>query len=459
MLFTSDAFLIFLPIVFAAYWFAANGGARAQNVVVLLASYVFYGWLDWRLCVLLAVSSACAFVTGLWVDCSEKGKKLPVIVSLAVNLSVLGFFKYYNFFARSISSSFAAFGWSVDIPTLQLILPVGISFYSFMSISYTVDVYRGLIRATRSRDTFFAAMSFFPQLLAGPIGRMPEMLPQFEQKRVFDYETAVDGCRQMLWGFFMKIVIADGCAVLTDRLFIGYESFSGSVLLVGVFIYAVQIYADFAGYSNLAIGCGKLFGIRLRQNFAFPYFALNIADFWRRWHMSLTTWFRDYVYIPLGGSHCSKLKHIRNTFIVFMLSGLWHGANWTFVIWGFIHACLFLPLLLIGKRVKLGVFGWFLTFPSVALAWVFFRAPDLKSAIGYLSALFSPSLFTMPHQYLSMLPWAVSLMVIEWIQRKKEHALQIGAVPKVARWVIYLAVATLCVAYQKRNAEFIYFQF
>lgn len=368
MLFTSDSFLIFLPIAFALYWLSGRFGARLQNAVTLLASYVFYGWLDWRLCGLLALSTGCAYATGYWLGGLSKCRKLPVVVSLAVNLGVLGFFKYYNFFAGSIGSAFATFGWPIDIPTLQLVLPIGISFYSFMAISYTIDVYRGTIGAIRSPIVCFASMSFFPQLLAGPIGRMPELVPQFEKRRVFDYNLAVDGSLQMLWGFFVKMVVADGCAVLTDRMFLGYASYSGSVLLVGAFMYAVQIYADFSSYSNLAIGCGKLFGIRLRKNFACPYFATNISDFWRRWHMSLTSWFKDYVYIPLGGSHCSKLKQIRNTFVVFILSGLWHGANWTFVIWGFIHACLFLPLLLLGKRVKTGPFGWFLTFPSVMLA-------------------------------------------------------------------------------------------
>ena len=459
MLFTSDSFMVFLPIVFVIYWLAGRFGARSQNLVLLLANYVFYGWLDWRLCGLLALSTACAFATGLWLDGAVKHRKLPVLLSLAVNLGVLGFFKYYNFFAGSIGAAFSALGWPIDIPTLQLVLPIGISFYSFMSISYTIDVYRGTIGAVRSPVVFGASMSFFPQLLAGPIGRMRELVPQFEKGRVFDYNLAVDGSLQMLWGFFVKMVVADGCAGLTDRMFLGYASFPGSVLLVGAFMYTVQIYADFSSYSNLAIGCGKLFGIRLRQNFACPYFATNISDFWRRWHMSLTSWFKDYVYIPLGGSRCSKVKHIRNTFVVFVLSGLWHGANWTFVIWGFIHACLFLPLLLLGKRIKTGPFGWLLTFPSVMLAWVFFRAPDLNSALGYFSSMFSLSLLSIPRQYLSMLPWVIALLVIDWIQRKREHVLQFASLPRVIRWLICLVLATLCIAYQQRNAEFIYFQF
>lgn len=458
MLFSSNVFLAFLPVVFCAYWLSGRQGVKIQNACIIVASYVFYGWMDWRLCGLLALSAVCAFWSGRIIsDCGRK--RLAVGISLAVNLGILCFFKYYNFFAASLTDAFLLIGVRLDVPTLQIVLPIGISFYSFMSIAYTIDVSRGIVKPTRDPFSFFAYMSFFPQLLAGPIGRAPEMLPQFERVRTFDYDLAVDGCRQMLWGFFMKMVIADGCAVLTDRLFLRPASFAGSMLLIGAFMYAIQIYADFAGYSNLAIGCGKLFGVRLRQNFAFPYFATNIADFWRRWHMSLTTWFRDYVYIPLGGSRCSKLKCIRNTFVVFLLSGLWHGANWTFVIWGFVHACLFLPLLILGKRLSMGVAGWLLTFPAVVFAWVFFRAADFHAAMGYFGAMFSKTLFTLPRSYLSMLPWIAVLLVVDWIQRKKEHSLQIGCLPKVIRWMIYLTIAALCIAYQRREAEFIYFQF
>ena len=342
-------------------------------------------------------------------------------------------------------------------------LPIGISFYSFMAISYVVDVYRETIKSAREPIAFVSAMSFFPQLLAGPIGRMSEMLPQFELRRDFDYAMAVDGCRQMLWGFFKKIVIADGCATLTDRLFLEPSAFSGSVLAVGVFMYAVQIYADFSGYSDIAIGCGKLFGIKMIRNFAFPYFATNIADFWRRWHISLTTWFRDYVYIPLGGSRCSRMAHVRNIFIVFALSGLWHGANWTFVIWGLVHAFVFVPFLLVRRESGVSVLrtmsGWLVTMVCVMLAWVFFRANTLGAVGEYFSAMFSRSLFSFPNQYLSMLPWIMGALLVEWFQRTKEHALQIGNLPRFVRVPLYFVIATLCLAYQQRTGEFIYFQF
>ena len=446
---------------------------RLQNVLLIVASYVFYGWLDWRFCGLLALSTISAYILGGRIgevcDAISNKRKVWLAVGVAINLGVLGFFKYYNFFAESLTSLFSSIGLPADIPTLKLVLPIGISFYSFMAISYMVDVYRGTIKPAKEPIAFVSAMSFFPQLLAGPIGRMPQMLPQFELKRTFDYDLAADGCRQMLWGFFKKIVIADNCAVLTDRIFLGASAESGSILLLGAFIYAVQIYADFAGYSDMAIGCGKLFGIRLMRNFAFPYFATNIADFWRRWHISLTTWFRDYVYIPLGGNRCSKPKQIRNVFAVFLLSGLWHGANWTFVAWGAIHAFLFVPYVFLKKRGDGGVggimalirslLGWIMTMLAVMLAWVFFRADSISQASSYLSDLLSPSLFTLPSKYLSMLPWIVVCLVFEWFQRKHEHALQIASWPKLVRWLIYIVVAVVCLAYQQRTGEFIYFQF
>lgn len=462
MIFTSYTFILFLAIVFIGFWLARTA---ARNYVLTAAALVFYGWLDWRLCGLLAVSAGCAYLTGRWACSCPAKRKMALGVSLVVNLGMLVFFKYYNFFATAIAAAFKAIGCEIDAPTLKIILPIGISFYSFMSISYTVDVCRGLVPAETRLAPFFAYMTFFPQLLAGPIGRAKEMLPQFASVRDFDCGLAVDGCRQLLWGAFKKVVIADNCARLTASVALSVDVLDGSVLLLGAFIYAIQIYADFSGYSDIAIGVGKLFGIRLRKNFAFPYFASNIADFWRRWHMSLTTWFRDYVYIPLGGSRCSRVKCIRNTFVVFLLSGLWHGANWTYVIWGFVHACLFLPLLLGSrqgseKRSAWRAFvGWALTFSAVVVAWVFFSSPDIASALHYLSRMFSKSLFTIPRQYLSMLPWIAVCMGFEWVQRKNDHAMCVDRWPKAVRWCAYFTLAVLIVAYRQREAEFIYFQF
>lgn len=349
MLFSSTAFLIFLPIVFLEYWHVGRYGSILQNAFIGLVSLVFYGWTDIRLCGLLLISLSTAYYCALRI---AERRKCFLYIGVGFQLGLLAFFKYYNFFVGSMSKCFSLLGLTMDLPTLKIILPVGLSFYSFMAIAYMVDVHRQSVEPVRSPLLFFPCMSFFPQLLAGPIGRMPNLLPQFEKVRRFEYTMAVDGCRQMLWGYFKKLVIADGCAKLTDSIYANMQQVSGSVLLLGVFMYAIQIYADFSGYSDMAVGCGKLFGIRLQVNFRYPYFASDISDFWRRWHISLTTWFRDYLYIPMGGSHCSRWRQFRNTFVVFALSGLWHGANWTFVIWGILHAILFLPMIFLRQFVK-----------------------------------------------------------------------------------------------------------
>lgn len=376
---------------------------------------------------------------------------------------MLGVFKYYNFFIDSAMTILRMMGFEAHPSFLRLALPIGISFYTFQIIGYVVDVYCGRIPPCRNALAYFVSVSFFPKLATGPIEKGENIIPQFERARRFEYAMAVDGCRQMLWGLFMKIVIADQCGSLADRVFIGYESFSGSMRLLGAFLYTMQIYGDFSGYSDIAIGCAKLFGIRLSRNFAFPYFSRNVSEFWRRWHMTLMEWFKDYLYIPLGGSRCGKVKQLRNVAIVFLVSGLWHGANWTFVVWGAIHACLFIPVLLIKwSQFPLRLPYWLsvgLTFIVVMLAWVFFRSPDIHFATSYLSGIFSRSLFDLPHQYLSMLPWIATMLSIEWLQRKKEHAFDVCRLPKIARWASYLLLVGICVAYHQREAEFIYFQF
>lgn len=463
MIFNSLPFLVFLPIVFGLYWLPIRK-SWWQNVVVISASIFFYAYWDWRVLGLFVGSIAFTmFVARRIAKLAEMGggKKKWLIMAIVVLLSILGVFKYYNFFIDSLS-----FLPSTSNPHLNLILPLGISFYTFMCISYLVDAYKGVLFQP-STSTFnlnlstFAYLSFFPQIAAGPIGRGPEMLPQFSQARQFDNSLAVDGCRQFLWGLFKKVVIADGCAGLVARLYIGYNDFSGSMLLLGAFMYAVQIYCDFSGYSDMAIGVGKVLGIRLRKNFDYPYFATNISDFWRRWHMSLTTWFRDYVYIPLGGSRCILPRVILNTWIVFLLSGLWHGAAWTFIAWGALHAAL-ISLFILWKRTGLkltGVVGWMLTMIGVVLAWVFFRAPSFEVALGYLEQLFSRSLFSLPSQYLSMLPWIVFMLGFEWLQRRHDHALARLTKWRGVNWVIYLVLTVICIAYQQRTGNFIYFQF
>lgn len=459
MLFNTLEFLIFLPIVFGLYWLPVKKDWW-QNAVVVGASLFFYAYWDWRVLGLFVGSILFTmFVARRIVKLRENrgGAKKWMVMAITSLLSVLGIFKYYNFFIDSLSTVVP----STSTFHLNLILPLGISFYTFMCISYLVDAYQGKLTTNHSALTTFAYLSFFPQIAAGPIGRGPEMLPQFAEARRFDNALAVDGCRQFLWGLFKKVVIADGCAGLVARLYIGYTDFSGSMLLLGAFMYAVQIYCDFSGYSDMAIGVGKVLGIRLRKNFDYPYFATNISDFWRRWHMSLTTWFRDYVYIPLGGSRCILPRVILNTWIVFILSGLWHGAAWTFIVWGAIHAAL-ISMFILWKRTNLKLpsfVGWILTMVGVVLAWVFFRAPSFEVALGYLGQLFSRSLFTLPRQYLSMMPWIAFMIGFEWLQRKQDHGLARLTKWRGVNWMVYMVLTVICIAYQQRTGNFIYFQF
>lgn len=356
---------------------------------------------------------------------------------------------------------------------MKIILPVGISFYTFQALSYSIDVYRGSIRPTRNIIAFFAYVSFFPQLVAGPIERATNLLPQFLSPRTFSYPHAVDGCRQMLWGFFKKMVVADTCAPLVNRIFGNYQHEPGSILLLGGVLFAFQIYGDFSGYSDIATGCGRLFGINLMRNFKYPYFSRDIAEFWRRWHVSLSTWFRDYLYIPMGGSRTTRAKTMRNILLMFGVSGLWHGANWTFIAWGVFNALLFCPLLIVGKNRKhLNEVAFNRLFPSllevvqmagtfflVVIGWVLFRSNTITEAVDYLARMASPSLFTFPKQYLSALPWIVILIIVEWFQRKHAHGLCLANFPRFSRWGIYAALTVVCLAHFNLAAEFIYFQF
>mgnify|MGYP000415625364 CR=1 FL=1 len=333
MIFNSIDFAIFLPIVFLLYWFVAQKNSRSQNTLIVLSSYVFYGWWDWRFLSLILFSTIIDFAVGqkLRTEKEQSKKKVLLWISILVNFGFLGFFKYYNFFAENFEDAFSLFGAEINSSSLNIILPVGISFYTFQTLSYTIDVYNGKLEPTKDFIAFSAFVSFFPQLVAGPIERATSLLPQFYKKREFDYSKAVDGLRQILWGLFKKIVIADNCATYANEIFSTYSDQPGSILLLGAIYFTFQIYGDFSGYSDIAIGTSKLFNINLKQNFALPYFSRDVAEFWRRWHISLSTWFRDYLYIPLGGSRVSKWKQLRNTLIIFTVSGFWHGANWTFV--------------------------------------------------------------------------------------------------------------------------------
>lgn len=481
MLFNSFEFAIFLPIVFLLYWFVFNRNLRLQNAFVLCASYVFYGWWNWRFLILIAFTSLCSWASGLLIEkfrLEHRKAKFISIANIVVNLLILGLFKYYNFFVQSFADVFL--GGNADGLLLKVILPVGISFYTFQALSYSIDVYKQKIEPTKDIIAFFAFISFFPQLVAGPIERATNLLPQFQKKREFDYATAVDGCRQMLWGLFKKVVVADNCAVIVNQIFSDYADKPASVLMVGALFFTFQIYGDFSGYSDIAIGTAKLFGVRLMRNFKVPYFSRDIAEFWRRWHISLTTWFRDYVYIPLGGSRCSKVKIVRNTFVIFLVSGFWHGANWTFVVWGAYHALLFLPLILLGKNRKYTdtvaegrllpslkeFIQMLLTFLLVVIGWVIFRAETIVDAWQYISSMFGLELWKVSYRFflypLHGEAWfVVIMMAVEWSQRRKEHGLDMCTIKYgCIRWGIYAFFIVMILVFRSIDeTTFIYFQF
>lgn len=492
MLFNSLEYFLFLPIVFALYW-ATNAwrrgakGLKLQNAILLLSSYVFYGWWDWRFLSLIAFSTLVDWAVGLRIheanqndnpgnpDLRTDRAKKWLAVSLAVNLGLLGYFKYANFFIESWIDAWGSLGVEMHPYTLQLILPVGISFYTFQTLSYSIDIYRRQLKPTQSLLNFAAFVSFFPQLVAGPIERASALLPQIEKKRTFHPDFAVSGLRLILWGMFKKVVVADTCAIFVNDIFDNYQDHSGPTLVLGAICFAFQIYGDFSGYSDIAIGTARLFGIRLMTNFKTPYFSRDIAEFWRRWHISLSTWFRDYLYIPLGGSRVGKWKAVRNTFVIFLVSGFWHGANWTFVLWGFVHALLFIPLLLAGtNRRHMGqvakgrwlptlrdLWGMAWTFASVTIAWVFFRAPDLVKAVDYLKkgCVGWPE-FTMVHGM--ALFWISAMLVFEWligIKAFKSWMFGRQGTSTAVRWAGYALGCWMVVKHCQSQAEFIYFQF
>lgn len=513
MIFNSFEFLIFLPIVFVIYWLL-KGRLKWQNAFVVIASYFFYGWWDWRFLFLIAFTSLCSYLSGIWIgrnineneninvdfnlnDNLDVGDNEKIIASrdacvpkcspsclpkrrarriaaanIVINLLILGVFKYYNFFVESFVALFPAL--NADSLLLNIILPVGISFYTFQALSYSIDVYRRKLEPTRDIVAFFAYVSFFPQLVAGPIERATSLLPQFERNRTFDYATAVDGLRQMLWGFFKKMIVADRCAMFVDSVWGDLSSQSGSTLLMAAICFTFQIYGDFSGYSDIAIGTAKLFGIHLKRNFNVPYFSRDIAEFWRRWHISLTTWFRDYLYIPLGGSRVSKAKVVRNTFIIFLVSGLWHGANWTFVAWGAYHALLFLPLILLGKNRRYTnivaegrmlptvkeFLQMLLTFFLAVIGWIIFRSENIGQSFDIIRGLFSPTLFSIPQIPGLTLLFALLMLVVEWLNRSKEHGFVVDAIkPRWIRWAIYYAVCLCIILFSEQSETFIYFQF
>lgn len=482
MLFNSIEFAIFLPLVFFIYWFVTNKNIKKQNILLLFASYVFYGWWDWRFLTLIVFSSFVDYYVGVLLSKSNipRIRKLLLATSIFVNLGFLGFFKYFNFFAENFADAFTLFGGTMEASRLNIILPVGISFYTFQTLSYSIDVYKRKLEPTHDIIAFFAFVSFFPQLVAGPIERASNLLPQFYKRRTFDYSKAVDGLRQVLWGLFKKVVIADNCAKYANIIFNNSDEYNGSTLVLGAVFFTFQIYGDFSGYSDIAIGTSRLFGFDLKKNFAFPYFSRDIGEFWRRWHISLSTWFRDYLYIPLGGSRGGTWMKVRNTFIIFLVSGFWHGANWTFIAWGALHAFYFLPLLLLNKnRQNIGVvaegrvlptirefFSIFSTFCLTVLGWIFFRAEDISHAINYISEIFSPSLFKIPYFASGSLSIPTIILTfyfltIEWIGREGDYAISTIGLNwrRSFRIFFYLSIVFMILAWGGSNEEFIYFQF
>ena len=483
MLFNSLDFAIFLPIFFILYWYVTNRNLQLQNFLIVVASYIFYGWWDWRFLFLIFFSSITDYIIGKCLQITEKEKyrKTLLWISIVTNIGFLGFFKYYNFFVDSFVTAFSFFGKSISVNSLDIILPVGISFYTFQTLSYTIDVYKKKLEPAKDIISFLAFVSFFPQLVAGPIERATNLLPQFYKKRVFEYDKAVDGMRQMLWGLFKKVVIADNCAEYANAIFNNYTDFSGSTLVLGAIFFTFQIYCDFSGYSDMAIGMSRLFGFDLMKNFAFPYFSRDIAEFWRRWHISLSTWFRDYLYIPLGGSQGSLLKIVRNTFIIFLVSGFWHGANWTFIIWGFLNALYFLPLLLVKRnRRNLDIVAQNRVLPTIkellsmlttffltVFAWIFFRAESVSQAFSYINRIFTKELLKLPiiigsgKKELLVILLTMIFVIIEWIGRRNEYAIEKLFISnkRWIRWGFYYIILLVIFLMAGKEQEFIYFQF
>lgn len=484
MLFNSFAFLAFLPIVFLLYWFVFNRNLKQQNLLILVASYVFYGWWSWKFLILLAGSTLLDFLYGFGVASKNRSKaKFYLWLSIINNLGILAVFKYYNFFALQFQQGFELIGLHVNPVLLNVALPVGISFYTFHGMSYVFDIYKGVRRPATNFFEYAVFVCFFPLLVAGPIERANHLLPQVQTKRVFSYNQMVEGCRLMLWGLFKKMVIADGIAIAVDDIFNNYPSHNAFSLIAGAIGFSFQIYCDFSGYSDIALGTSKLFGFELLSNFRFPYFSRDIAEFWRRWHISLSSWFRDYLYIPLGGSKNGKLTAVRNTFIIFLVSGFWHGASWNFIIWGGIHAIGFLPLLLLNKNRKnvtevvaydrkfpngKELWQMLTTFLFVTFAWIFFRIDGLSNAVGYCKQIIVNSIQD-PGQYfrrppgLSIYIYIIPLLLIDWWLRRNERVIRLTNF-RVVNWLIAVVMAFFIINnflgyLDVKPTSFIYFEF
>ena len=472
MLFNSIEFLLFLPTVFILYWFVVNKSLKTQNSLILLSSYFFYGWWDYRFLSLIFLSTIVDYFVGLHILKQDSGKKQKLLLwcSVLFNITVLGVFKYYNFFVDSWVDLFSSVGYEINsIWTLNIILPVGISFYTFQTMSYTIDIYKRKLEPTKDFISFASFVSFFPQLVAGPIERASNLLPQILKKREFKYEQAVQGFRLIIWGMFKKVVIADSLAPTVDNIFSNYQDFGGGMLWLGAIYFAFQIYCDFSGYSDIAIGTAKLFGFEIMSNFKFPYFSRNIGEFWRRWHISLTSWFRDYLYIPLGGSKEGKWKSIRNIFIIFLVSGFWHGANWTFIVWGLFHSILFLPSFILNnnRKYKSSVVGEnsllptlkefiqvVATFLLVTIGWVFFRSETIIDSFKFLSLMISD--LSLETSFDSIFLYLMFFIITEFFIRKEERLRE-----KYFKhdWIAFSLISILILEKFGGINSFIYFQF
>ena len=476
MLFNSIEFLLFLPTIFILYWFVFNKNLKYQNTLILVSSYVFYGWWDYRFLSLIFLSTIVDYVIGLSISNQSSKKKQKSLLwgSVLFNLSVLGFFKYYNFFVDSWVELFSSLGYEIkSIWTLNFILPVGISFYTFQTMSYTIDIYRKKLEPTKDFISFASFVSFFPQLVAGPIERASNLLPQILKKREFQYDQVIQGLKLILWGMFKKVVIADSLAPIVDDIFSNYQDFGGGTLWLGAIYFSFQIYCDFSGYSDIAIGTSKLLGFELMSNFKFPYFSRNIGEFWRRWHISLSTWFRDYLYIPLGGSQEGKWKSIRNIFIIFLVSGFWHGANWSFIFWGLFHSILFLPTFMFNKNrnytssiiaantllpslkefISVGT-----TFLLVTIGWVFFRSESIGDSFSYLTSMIS-NINIVTHLSPKINFYILVLVLVDWTQRFDERNLFVTFPKLIFKIFVIICVFLILINFKKESQQFIYFDF
>jgi D-alanyl-lipoteichoic acid acyltransferase DltB (MBOAT superfamily) len=478
MLFNTIEFTIFFPIIFILYWFFCNKNPKIQNILLLVSSYYFYACWDYRFLFLLFFSTFLDYFTAIKISDSKNqtSKKFWFWLSICVNLGFLGFFKYYNFFITSFQGLLSNFGENIDVWTLKIILPVGISFYTFHGLSYVIDIYKGRIKAEKNFVDYSVFVSFFPLLVAGPIERATHLLPQIKKARIFSYSKSVDGLRQILWGLFKKIVIADQCAEHANLIFNNQEDYGSIGLILGAIMFAFQIYGDFSGYSDIALGTARLFGIELLRNFAFPYFSRDIAEFWRRWHISLSTWFKDYLYIPLGGSKGGTWMRVRNTFIIFLVSGFWHGANWTFIIWGFLNALFIMPsiifntnrnnLEIVAQNSKLPnlreLFSIVSTFALTTFAWIFFRSLNIAQAINYIIGIFSfQTNKSELHFRGDLILCIVIFFLIEWMGRREQFALAKFGLNwnKNIRLIFYFILIVSLFWFGGKEQQFIYFDF